>query len=889
MTPERLQQIQELYLSARDRDPAIRPGFLAQACGSDDELRREVDSLLAQDSGGVVNRPAVEVAAELLDSGPLGPGVQIGAYRIQSQLGAGGMGEVFRAVDTRLGRAVAIKTCREQFSDRFHREARAISSLNHPHICTLYDVGPNYLVMELVEGETLAARLKRGKLSIEQTIQYGSQIASALAAAHAKGIIHRDLKPGNIMVTKSGVKVLDFGLAKSPQDETLTASEVRLGTPAYMAPEQRDGKECDARTDIYALGLVLREICPKDASQQFMHVVERCLVDDPESRWQAASDVKAELEWAARAQSAVSAAKTPRKWLAWAVVAAFALGLAAVSLLYFRAAPAEARLTYSTVSPPENDSADWNAPVPSPDGRLIVLWTSGKDRLWVRRFDSPAWQPLPGTEHAISPFWSPDSRSLGFFADGKLKRIEIAGGPAEALADAPEGQGGSWSPQGVIVFAPSATGGLQRVAATGGQPAPATSLQGTDDHSHRNPWFLPDGKHFLFQGIAPGITTTLRIGALDSTEVRTVVRASSHGVYSSGYLLYIREDTLMAQPFDQTRLATSGEAVPMAQRVASVIRIGVPQAEFSASGERLLAYRTGAGTGRLQLTWFDRAGRQMGTLGDASDFFTLEFSPDHTSVATSRTHNSEVWIYDAARGLPARFTSSAGSPEEAVWSPDGRSVAYVVKRNGMYRLYRSAVDGSGKEELLYEDRVLTIPSSWSPDGRFLLFIRNDAMTQEDIWALPLEPGPAHAPLRPFPWLVTPSTEFEAKFSPDGRWVAYSSNESNLYEVYVAPFPGPGNRRQISAGGGRFPRWRADGKEIFYVTPDGVLAGAEVFAKETNIEVGAIRPLGVRVPVMYYPYDVSNDGQRFLVTVPLEQKSSASLTLVENWTELLKKK
>jgi Tol biopolymer transport system component len=887
MTPERLQQIQELYLSARDCVPAARSAFLDENCGSDEELRCEVESLLAQDGVEVIDRPAVEVAAELLASGHLSPGVQIGAYRIESQIGAGGMGEVFRATDTRLGRAVAIKTCREQFSDRFHREARAISSLNHPNICTLYDVGPNYLVMELVEGETLAARLKRGKLSIEQTIQYGSQIADALAAAHAKGIIHRDLKPGNIMLTKSGVKVLDFGLAKSSQDETLTAANAVMGTPAYMAPEQREGKQCDARTDIYALGLVLREMGPKDAPAQFTHVMERCLAEDPDERWQAARDVKVGLElveWH-RLQPVIRRGFP----LAWAVAAAFAVAFGAVILLYFRAAPTEARVTYTTVSPPEDSSSDWGAPVPSPDGRLIALWSYGKDRLWVRRLDSPAAQPLPGTEHAWLPFWSPDGRSLGFFADGKLKRIEVAGGPAETLADAPEGQGGSWSPQGVIVFAPSATGGLQKVATTGGQPAPATTLQGTDDYSHRNPWFLPDGKHFLFQGIPSGISTTLRIGALDSTEVKTVVRASSNGAYSSGYLLYLRENTLMAQPFDQTRLATSGEAVPIAQQVASIVRNGLLRGEFSASGERLLAYNPGPETSRLQLTWFDRAGRQMGTLGDPSDFFTLEFSPDHTSVATSRTHNSEVWIYEVARGLPARFTSSAGSPQEAVWSPDGRSVAYLVKRNGMYGLYRSAVDGSGKEELLYEDGVLKIPSSWSPDGRFLLFDGIDPKTGSDIWALPLERGATRTASRLFPWLVTPSTEFVGKFSPDGRWVAYASNESNLYEVYVAPFPGPGTRRQISAGGGRYPRWRADGKEIFYITQDGTLMAAEVSVKGTSVEVGPVRRLGIRVVQNRYSYDVSADGQRILAAVPVGQKSSPPLTLVENWTDLLKKK
>ena len=909
MTPERFRQIQELYLLARDHNPGTRSELLAGACGSDGDLLREVETLLAEDSGGVLDRPALEIAAELLDCGHLGPGTQIGAYRIESQLGAGGMGEVFRGVDTRLGRNVAIKTCRDEFSDRFHREAQAISLLNHPHICTLYDVGPNYLVMELVEGETLAHRLKRGKLSIEQTIRYGSQIADALAAAHAKGIIHRDLKPGNIMLTKSGVKVLDFGLSKSPQDENLTASNAVMGTPAYMAPEQREGKECDARADVYALGLVLCEMATGSRTSlltslppQFAHIVERCHAPDPENRWQAASDVKAELEWAATTQGVVGDSKTPRRWLAWVVAAALALAFAAVSLLYFLRVPAEARVVSTTISPPGNTSLIGTSTLLSPDGHRVVLsaiGTDGKQRYWMRSLDAPATTALPLLDGTWFPFWSPDGRSLGFFADGKLKRIDVMGGPAITLADAPGCCGGAWSPQGIIVFAPSYLGGLQQVSAAGGTPKPATNLQGPGDYSHRFPWFLPDGRHFLFQDQAQGARagSTLRIGSLDATEARTIGPANSQGVYSSGYLLFLRDRTLMAQPFDTARLVTTGDAVPVAEHVQR-IDVGGPFGVFSVSRERLLTYQVGPGAGGRQLTWLDRSGKQLGTLGDASDFGRVEFSPDGRSLAATTldpetaTAKPRLWIYEVARGLRARFSSSEGEVGAPVWSPDGRSIVYrVLNPNGGLDLYRKAADREGGAELLYSDGAVKTPTSWSFDGRFLLFDRTDPHTSSDIWALPLEHGREGAPLKPFPWLATGSNEGAGQFSPDGRWVVYQSNESTHdFEIYVAPFPGPGGRRRISAADGRLPRWRRDGREIFYSTTDGTLMAVEVSLKGAYIEIGSPRPLGIRLGfITSYLYDVSADGQRIMAAVPVEEKSSPPLTLVENWTELLKKK
>ncbi|PYS36083.1 MAG: hypothetical protein DMG14_25515, partial [Acidobacteria bacterium] len=490
MTPERWRQIEELYHAARERGRDV-------LVSADPEVRSEVERLLQQESSGATT---VE---------PLVPGTHLGPYRIEAQLGAGGMGKVFRAIDTRLGRAVAIKTCLEQFSERFHREALAISALNHPHICTLYDIGPNYLVMELVEGETLAARLKRGKLSIEQTIQYGSQIADALAAAHAKGIIHRDLKPGNIMLTKTGIKVLDFGLAKSPQDESLTASHLVMGTPAYMAPEQREGRTCDERTDIFALGLVLQEMTAAKLDilpPQLAHVIERCVASDPDSRWHAAADLKLELEWIAKraASSEVPKDRSHRwTWIAGALTI-LVLGIVAWNLLRPPAATdAASRLTLSF----EGLIGEGNPPAPSPDGQYFVFMAfdaSGNRSLWIRSRNSPNARQIPGTEDAQQPIWSADGRWIGFYAQGKLKKVAPSGGSPQTILDVPSISGGTasgaaWNQHGDIVLPQSNRGPLFRVRESGGPPQELTHLDNSRaENSHRFPVFLPDGRHFLF-------------------------------------------------------------------------------------------------------------------------------------------------------------------------------------------------------------------------------------------------------------------------------------------------------------------------------------------------------------------------------------------------------
>jgi eukaryotic-like serine/threonine-protein kinase len=698
MTPERWRQIEDLYNLACDRGD----GVLEDA---DPELRREVQEMLAQKSGGrILDQAAFDLT---MDSSltQVMAGSRLGPYRIEALLGQGGMGQVFRATDTRLGRQVAIKVSQEEFNDRFEREARAIAALNHPNICTLHDVGHNYLVMELVEGETLAARLKRGKLSIKQTIQYGAQIGSALSAAHAKGIVHRDLKPGNVMIMKTGVKVLDFGLAKSAQDETLTLANAVMGTPAYMAPEQREGKACDARTDIYALGLVLSEMAtgtrvqPGERPQldslpeKLGHVIERCLAPDPYDRWQGARDVKAELEWAAEPAGAPAPSpNSGRTSRLWAAVAALSIGaLAALALVHFREAP-ETPLRYTTILPPEKTSFDFATnlgPVAiSPDGKRMVFAATGENgasQLWLRALDAVSAQPLRDTEGGTFPFWSPDSRWVGFFAGGKLKKLDIRGGPPIPLADVVgAAAGGSWSPKGIIVFAPTTFAPLLKIASDGGNTSPAVAMDVAMGTAHGFPWFLPGGEHFLFVSWGGAGRMQLRVGSLSSTASSVIGEADSNAVYSEGHLLYLRENSLMAQPFDLRALRTAGEAVPVAEHVERFLDL-VEEGAFSASATGLLAYRTGADAGVRQLTWFDRLGKPVGTVGEPRTFFDIQFSPDRKTLAASAPDavgNYDLWMYDVVRKLPTRFTVDPAGEYWGVFSPDGRSVIFNSTRKG---------------------------------------------------------------------------------------------------------------------------------------------------------------------------------------------------------------
>jgi Tol biopolymer transport system component len=882
-------------------------------------------------------------------------GRRVAHYSIVDKLGEGGMGVVYKARDTHLDRFVAIKVLPEAFSRdpdrlaRFTREAKVMASLNHPNIATVHGVedsgGVSVLVMEVVEGPTLAQRIALGAVPLEEALPIARQMAEALEYAHEHGVIHRDLKPANIKITSEGrVKVLDFGLAKAlaqeagPQAGTpgdpadsptqtmrTTSAGIILGTAAYMAPEQVRGQSVDRRADIWSFGVVLYEmltgrqliggptisdtlaavltsepdLTPVPAGAR--RIVERCLRKDPHQRWQAMGDVRIAME-EVPAGGITEAAPAPlwKSMLPWIAAGVLAILAATLAFIHLREKPAEMPMVRLTFGAPDKTVFSRDPRVlgggviapfaVSPDGRRVVFGATsadGKSQLWVRSLDALAAQPLAGTEGASNPFWSPDSRSIGFAADGKLKRIDVSGGTALTLADAPASQGGTWSRDGVVLFVPRSLTAVQRVPAAGGALSAAAKLdEANKEVGHRWPWFLPDGRHFLFAAVRTQNTdhATIHAGSLDSPERKVLLEADSSAVYAGGYLLFLRESTLMAQPFDPGRLTTTGDAVPIAENIV----------RFSVSESGVLGYAT-RGRNDQNLAWFDRSGRRLSTVADPGTLGRIHSSPDGKKAAVSINsgNNQDIWIYDLLRGLRTRFTFDAAVESEAVWSPDGRTIAFSSNRKGHEDLYRKASDGTGVEELLFADDLDKRPKSWSPDGKFLLYSAVSPKTQDDIWILPLTPERAGAPLKPYPFLQTAFWETREQFSPDGRWVVYQSNESGRNEIYVALFPSAGGKRQVSTGGGITPRWRRDGKEIIYISPDRKLVAVEVSMKGATLEFGEARllfgPLEAVQIVLGFFYDVSADGQRFLLVVPSEGDTSGALTLVLNWTAGLRKK
>jgi len=890
----------------------------------------------------------------------LSAGSRLGPYEILAPLGAGGMGEVYKARDTRLERTVAVKVLPSHMSaspevrQRFEREAKTISQLSHPHICALYDVGredeTDYLVMEYLEGETLSDRLAKGALPLEQTLRYGVEIADALDKAHRQGIVHRDLKPGNVMLTKSGVKLLDFGLAKAlapvssassltalpTQAPDLTAEGTLLGTLQYMAPEQLEGKEADARTDIFAFGAVLYEMATgrkafSGRSQASLisaimreepaaisalqsmsppaldRVVKTCLAKDPEDRWQTAHDVELQLKWIAEGGSqvglpvAVVSRRKSRERLVWITITML-LALAAAFPWAIRSigrAPADARPMRFVVSPPEKASFTADPPPAgrvSPDGHHIAFVASSGagPQLWVRALDSLTAQPLPGTEGASYPFWSPDSRFIAFFADGRLKKIELSGKSPQILCDALEGVGGAWNREGTIVFSRSFSGEpLYRVPASGGAPAPVTRLDSSRrEDSHRWPYFLPDGRHFLYLA---SISTrqannAIYVGSLDSQEARRLVTANSSVAYAPpGFLLFVSNETLMAQPFDPDRLALKGDAVPIAERVQP----SVPNAyaSFSVSENGVLTYW--AGTAESELVWFDRAGSRLGALGGASDYMSPSLSPDEKRVAVvrsdSHTGSRDIWLIEVARGTHTRLTSDRAEEAFPLWSPDGGRIVFISNRDGPEDLYQRLLTGAGRDEALYKSSAPhKHPMDWSRDGRFILYHTRQARTGADLWVLPLS-----GDRRPFPLLQTEFGEWHGQFSPDGRHVAYTSDESGAWEVYVQPFPGSGERLRISASGGGQPRWRRDGNELFYIAADGTMTAVPLDRGSGSLSAGIPKALfktSVHTPSLsvIFGYAVTGDGQRFLINTPAADALRTPITVVLNWTAELKR-
>jgi eukaryotic-like serine/threonine-protein kinase len=898
-------------------------------------------------------------------------GTRLGTYTISTLIGAGGMGEVYAAHDSKLERNVAIKVLPEQFARdqerlaRFQREAKLLASLNHPNIATIHGLeqsgDTHYLVMELVPGETLRDRVLRdGRVPVEEALAIARQIAEALEAAHEseKGIIHRDLKPANVKVTPDGkVKVLDFGLAKAfaadatgqdfSNSPTLSVAPtmhgVIMGTASYMSPEQARGRPVTKATDIFAFGAVLYELLtgvqafpgedvgdilatvvktepdwsklPEDTPPAIRTLLKRCLRKERRQRLGDAGAVRIEIEdalaWMAEGGAGATATTAPIGRLtlpgrvAWSVAAiAIVIGaLAMGAFMYRQPAPAEPQAFRFSVGPPQGTNLDPNPHflTISPDGTklaFIATDSSGKGQLWVRALDSEAAQPLAGTDDPTQPFWSADSRFLAFYArDGKLKKVAASGGPVQTITDAVSGANGSWSRDGIILFAPAAGGGttaaaarpgatIRRVSSAGGESQPVTALdESRQETAHYWPHFLPDGKHFLYLALSSNPEkNAIFVGSLDSPEKKLLLNAASNVVYvSPGYLLFNREGTLMAQPFDAERLELAGEEVPIAEDVQfNAVNM---RAAFAASANGVLAYRIATSASSGQLVWFDRSGKQTVLLGDPNAYGgDVELSPDGKRAAVSIVdqvrRTEDLWLYDVGRGLKTRFTFDPGQERNPIWSLDGSRIVFSSTRKGRGDLYQKASDNSGTEEVFFEDNLDKFGTGWTPDGRFFLYSTNNTGNVEnnDVLVLPLS-----GDRKPVPFQKTEFREGFARFSPDGRWVAYTWYESGLSQVYVAPFPGPGGKWLVSTAGGRLPRWRRDGTEIFYLAPDNTLMAAAVNGRGSSFAVGAVRPLfETRATGARYSYDVSADGQRFLINTALEQAASAPITVVVNW-------
>ncbi len=866
------------------------------------------------------------------------PGTRLGPYEIVAPIGAGGMGEVYKARDTRLDRAVAIKILpaefahNAQFKLRFEREAKTISQLSHPNICTLFDVGENYLVMELLDGETLADRLARGSLPLADVLRFGTQIAGALARAHRAGIVHRDLKPGNIMLTKSGTKLLDFGLAKGggqpptavpdlTQQRPLTEEGVILGTIQYMAPEQLEGVEADARTDIFALGTILYEMStgkrafegktrtsliaaivsanPKPIGEMhpltppaFEHVVTKCLEKDPEARWQSAQDVAEELRWISDA-APESARRPSASW--WPLVfaaAVLSLVIGAAIGAWFVLRTSRPPVVYSEINAPEGTSYNFEttAAVLSPDGKMLATVAKpieGSNQIYVRLLDSPVAHALKGSENAMFLFWSPDSKSIGFFADGFLKRIDAVAGSAERIADASNPRGGSWGKDDTIIFSPTPASPVYAVSANGGAVRQITELNiSRGDTSHRFPSFLPDGKHFLAYIQGPYGSGNVLLASIDSRETRVIMTADSAPLFvQPNHVLFVRDGTLRAQRFDLRSLQPVGTAFSIAEHMQTSSTLNF--SNISASTNGLLSYVTGGSSTVSTLTFFDVTGKAVGTVGQPSDQLDPAMSPDGHAVAFSRADaggmTMDVWMNDLRRGVETRLTFSPANEFGPVWSPDSKSIAFTSFDRHPGDIFVKRVDGTGPGELVLADRRRKVPSAWSRDGNYIIYQTLTPGAAWDIEALSLRDR------KVIPLVHAPASELFGQLSPDDRWLAFVSSESGKSEIYVQPFPSGSQRWQISGGGGTMPRWRRDGRELYYCSLDGKLMAAAIHSDKT---FAADAPRMLFAPhirltagVNRIQYDVAADG-RFLINVSSPESRTVPVTLIQNWTARL---
>jgi Tol biopolymer transport system component/predicted Ser/Thr protein kinase len=871
-------------------------------------------------------------------------GARLGPHEIIEAIGAGGMGEVYRARDTRLNRTVAIKVLPEhlagdsELKQRLEREARAVSSLNHPNVCALYDLGHDdgvdYLVMEFIDGETLAQRLTRGPLPTDEALRIAIQVTDALDKAHRSGIVHRDLKPGNIMLTREGAKLLDFGLAKSDVatnsdgdltvsptvSRPLTTAGTVLGTYQYMAPEQLEGGTVDARTDIFALGAVIYEMASGrrafDGGSQatligaILHeqpepvssiqpmtppaldrVIQTCLAKEPDDRFQTAHDVKLQLQWIQEGGSVaglpapVAARRRNRERFAWAAFGVAAVAAALLTIGFLNRAPEPARtMRFHIAAPPELPFV--GSPRISPDGTTIAFRATdeaGETGIWLRPLDSLEPMRLAGTEgtQEFRPIWSPDSRYIAFFSGGKLKKIPVGGGPAQTVCDAPTGADGSWGTSGEILFDGTDGDPIRRVAASGGVPKDTVAPSSENSLEFLAwPEFLPDGRRFLFVVDRSDGERTIAMGSLDDDQVKFIGPTESRAQFvAPGHILYVWEDTLVMQPFDPDEGTLTGEPKPIADQVGAT---GTGLAHFSASTNGILVYRT-EGVGARQLVWRDRGGRELETQGAPAEYASFSLSPDGdrvlVEVRDESTSNRDIWIHELERGVTSRFTFAPGDDANSVWSPDGTRVAFMSDRGGTPDLFVKDSTGAGEPEPLLSDERSIMACDWSRDGRYLAYMKLEPEDGWDIWATPVD-GSGD----PFPVVQSPFFDARPSFSPDGRWIAYQSDESGRSEIYVRPFPGPGGKWQVSPNGGEEPHWSGNGREIFYLD-----AAQNIVAVPVEIGTGFRAGVpDVLFEARLFPalqrnrFLASADGQRFLTLSPMESQSNPPTTVVLNW-------
>ena len=896
-------------------------------------------------------------------------------YKILEELGRGGMGEVYKAEDTKLNRMVALKflsknlLTSEENKARFIQEAKTTSALNHPNVCTIHDIqeheGQQYIVMEYVDGKNLRD-IKR-PLSIKQVADIGTQVAEGLAAAHDQGIVHRDIKPDNIMIRKDGiVQIMDFGLAKLRGGSTLTKEGSTVGTLAYMPPEQLQGNEVDARSDIFSLGAVLYELVSghlpfngeyesaiiyeiinsypepvsifrEDVDPELESIIMECLEKDPNERYQSARELAKNLKRFRRDSSRqrisrasanynvpqgplavretsqtstqVSAKRqSNRERIAWISAIVFLIAFISIAYFYFTTPKPDKRTIRASILSP--DDADFSFTIGgrdgghmaiSPDGSKLAFVATdslGQNHLWVQPLNALSGQRLTGTEGAYYPFWSADSRFIAFFADGKLKKISSAGGPPVTICDAANGRGGDWNLEDDIVLAPDYNGPIYLVPAGGGTPQMITKLDSSlNQQTHRWPRFLPDGKHFFYfartSAGAKSENDAIYVASLDGKINKRLVMAQSNIDFALGYLIYIRENTLMAQPFDEKELALDGDAVPIAEDLN--YSDGYSRGVFSLSQNGMLVYQSGNSAAGRKLAWFDRTGQETGAIGQADDYDqTSSFSPDRKKIAIAifdaANRNRDIWIHDLKRNTQTRFTFDPANDQYPVWSPDGSQVIFASSRKGQFDLYQKNSSGVGSEKLVLESDINKIPWDWSSDGKFITYTSlGNTKTKQDLWILPLTEEETGKSPEPKPFVVTEFDEGWARFSPDGNWIAHESDESGRWEIYIRPFPGPGGKWQISANGGEYVYWRGDGKEVYYQSSDSKVKATEIGISGSAIEVGTEQMLfdlpGASASNIM---DVSPDGQKFLINVPVVEQSKAPLSLVTNWDAGLKK-